>query len=179
MNCPIINPSSIALFGASILAFTAPSAEALTLKPQPIEPSQVAFTAAVRHGLAVSASSPMNRLIAGGSYVVRCAHANTGTIEGQRSFGSSAFGWNQLTVTVPETLPAIRDLPGFDVVAAGTTLSCNFSWTAFAEESTYSIGSGGIGITVGGMRAGDGSSISFEMRKRGEDGERDNTSCIH
>jgi hypothetical protein len=69
-------------------------------------------------------------------------------------------------------------MPGFEQVPGGTTLACNYIWTSEAEESSFSIGAYGIGITIGGQKARDGSSLPFEMYKPGGDADSDN-GCIH
>ncbi len=43
-----------------------------------------------------------------------------------------------LSVEVPAGwLPAERELPGFNAVPGGTTLSCAYNWTASAREAMY------------------------------------------
>jgi hypothetical protein len=141
--------------------------------------SQSGFTAGVNLGHAVSASSDLNRLFAAGAFEARCVSSYTGSINDQRGFSAeSLFGGTRVTVTVPQSLPALRYMPGFDQVPGGTTLSCSYNWTADAEESTYTAGIPGFGITIGGRKAHDGSSVPFEMYKPGDSGSDDNNGCI-
>jgi hypothetical protein len=122
----------------------------------------------------------MISLLVGGTFRATCPSSYTGAIEGQNSRSQTYKPPNVLTVEVPAGwLPADREMPGFNSVPAGTTLTCSYRWTANGKEAQYSLGAGGLGIPVGGDESSMGDSTVFEMRKRGEDGERDNTSCIH
>jgi hypothetical protein len=141
---------------------------------------QSAFTAGVNLGHTVSASTDMNRLNAAAAFVASCVSSYTGSITDQRGFGAETLlGGTRVTVTVPEGLPAMRYMPGFDQVPGGTTLACSYNWTADAEESTYSMGIPGFGITIGGKKLHDGRSVGFEMYKPGSSGTDDNNGCIH
>ncbi|HET9864004.1 MAG TPA: hypothetical protein VFP37_11215 [Steroidobacteraceae bacterium] len=141
---------------------------------------QNGMTAAVNVGHTNYATSNMNRLTAGGSFVASCPSTYTGTISRQRTRTAESYiGGTELYVTIPEWLPATLNMPGFENVPPGTTLNCSYEWTVNAEESTFTIGFGGIGMTIGGGKVSDSGAVSFVMRKAGEDGERDDTGCIH
>jgi hypothetical protein len=141
--------------------------------------SQSGFSASVSVGHTVMANSDMNRLYAAGAFEARCVSSYTGSITDQRGLSAqSLLGGTSLTVTVPEWLPAVRTMPGFDQVPGGTTLACTYNWTADAEESTFSAGVPGFGMTIGGLKAHDGHSVPFEMYQPGGNGER-GTGCIH
>jgi hypothetical protein len=134
---------------------------------------------AVSLGHTVVAGTNLNRLIAGGSYLASCVSPYTGTIPGERTLPSSLTAqYNQLYVTIPAQLPAVRNMPGFENVPAGSILSCSYNWTAFAKESTYSVGPPGIGITVGGEEKSLGDTIGFQMYKM-TDGEEPSRGCMH
>jgi len=135
---------------------------------------------AVSLGHIVIAGTPMNRLIAGGSFNASCASTYTGTIPGERTLPSSTIGtYNQLYVTIPETVPTWRNMPGFENVPSGSILSCSYAWRSHAQESTYSIGSQGIGITIGGESLSTGGSVNFPMYKSGSGDDEPNRGCIH
>lgn len=166
-----------ALLAAAVLALGAPSAQAFGVRGIVQAIYQNGFTAGVYLGHTVAASSSMNRLIAGGSFEARCPSTYTGTINDQRTLSASALaGGTQLYVTIPEWLPALRPMPGFENVPGGTSLMCSYNWTAHAEESTYTVGIPGFGFTVGGERGNDGRSVPFEMYQPGSS-EKDN-GCI-
>jgi hypothetical protein len=137
--------------------------------------SQSGFTAGVNLGHTVMANTDMNRLNAAAAFQASCVSSYTGSINDQRGFGAETFlGGTRITITVPEWLPALRNMPGFDQVPGGTTLSCTYNWTADAEESTYSTGVPGFGMTIGGKKAHDGRSVPFEMYQPGSGGSKEN-----
>jgi hypothetical protein len=85
--------------------------------------------------------------------------------DGRRALSSNTYGFdrNVLIVTIPETLPAVRNLTGWLQIPGDTHLSCNYRWTAFATESGYSIGVGGISFQIGNGSARDGGTVDFTM----------------
>jgi len=136
---------------------------------------------AVSLGHVVLAGTNLNRLIAGGSFSASCASPYTGTISGERTLTSALIAqYNQLSVTVPEQLPAVRNMPGFENVPPPAVLSCAYHWTAQAEEATYSVGlpGGGGGVTIGGEKASIGDTTGFEMFKNAG-GEEPSRGCQH
>jgi hypothetical protein len=153
------------------VALVSQSALALDMQVYPLAIGQSAYTSSVRLGHTVYATTSFNRLVAGGTFLVHCADARVGTIPGQRTLSSAQSGRNTLYVTIPETLPTTRMLPGFTALPKGTTISCQYDWTAKATEAQYSIGSNGFGITIGGEERNDGSSIPFTMTREDNDGE--------
>jgi len=127
---------------------------------------------AVSLGHTVLANTNMNRLIAGGTFNASCASTYTGSIPGERTLPSESFiSGNVLYVTIPAQLPAYLNMPGFESVPSGSTLSCTYAWTSRAQESAYTIGAQGIGFTVGGQEARDGGSVGFYMYKTDGDGD--------
>jgi len=171
--------SAFVLLSAAVLVFGAQPVEALNMSVYVRSISQVAFTAGVNLGHSVSASSNLNRVNASAAFEARCISSYTGQIIDQRGFGAqSLLGGTSLTVTVPASWPAQRNMPGFDQVPGGTTLSCSYNWTADAEEATYTIGANGVGFTIGGEKNHDGTSVPFEMYKPGASGTDDNNGCI-
>jgi len=136
-------------------------------------------SSAVYVGHIVLAGTNLNRLVAGGNFNATCASTYTGSISGERTLSSTLIArYNQLYVTIPEQLPALLIMPGFENVPAGTILSCSYNWTSRAQESTYTVGVPGFGITIGGEEARDGSSVWFQMYKTADGGEP-NRGCMH
>jgi hypothetical protein len=164
-----MNTSSILRrsFGAGALSaalFASPHAQAVTLQVVPFPIYQIADTGQVSFGHTVVASTSMNRLTASGSYNISCNRSETQPLVGQRTLSDSkVIGGITLYVTVPESVPATRSLPGFTSVPRGTDMTCTYEWTARAVEGTYSIGGGGIGIVIGGEERADGNTSTFHM----------------
>jgi hypothetical protein len=178
MNTRSLTFSVSALLAVSVLACGSPCVQAFGLSAvvQPI--SQNGVTAGVYLGHTVMASSSMNRLIAGGAFEARCPSNYTGTISDQRTRSAESYlGGTQLYVTIPETLPALRYMPGFENVPGGTTLMCTYNWSAHAEEATFTVGIPGFGMTIGGQHGNDGRSVIFEMRKPAT-GDADSSGCL-
>jgi hypothetical protein len=119
-------------------------------------------------GHTVLASTDFNSLEAGGAFTVQCNHPATVPVTGERAFTSTTFGYgkNMATVTIPAQQPATRNITGWLQVPPETYLSCGYRWTAYAIESGYSIGAGGISFTIGNGVARDGGTSDFMMYRR-------------
>jgi len=128
-------------------------------------PSQWGTGSAFYHGHTVLASTDFNVLNAGGSFTAQCNHPASLPMTGERALASSTYGFskNMLTVTIPAQLPALRNVSGWLQIPGNTMLSCNYRWTAFATESGYSIGVGGISFQVGNGTAREGGTVDFQM----------------
>jgi len=128
-------------------------------------PSQWGTGSAFYLGHTVLASTDFNILNAGGNYTVQCNHPATLPMTGERSLGSSTYGFdkNRLTVTIPAQQPAIQNISGWLQVPDNTILSCNYRWTAFATEGGYTVGAGGISFQVGNGTMRDGGTVNFTL----------------
>lgn len=155
----------------AIASIAAQPASAIDMQVIVSSINQVAYTSSINLGHTIYAHTPMNRLVAGGSFSVHCSDSRTGPINGQRTLSSEQQFGNTLYVTIPEVLPTTRMLPGFTQLPKGTQISCTYDWTARAVESTYSIGIGGLGITIGGGERADGATVAFTMVREDNDGE--------
>jgi hypothetical protein len=150
------------------MLFVGTAAQAVTMKVQPASIYQYGSGSGVYLGHTVAASTNINRLTAGGSFRASCLSILTGDITGERTLpGASLLGGVQLYVTIPAQLPALRNMPGFESVSRGQRIECSYRWTAFAREGTYTIGTPGTSMPIGGGEIYDSGAISFWMRKPG------------
>jgi hypothetical protein len=163
------------------MLFNSPAARAsLTMNTIPQAIYQIGDgSTAVSLGHVVNARTNMNRLVAGGSFNASCASTYTGSIPGERTLTSDLIAsMNVLSVTIPEWLPAVRNMPGFENVPVGSVLSCTYAWTSRAQEATYTVGVPGFGITIGGQEIRDGGSIGFYMYKTSGSGDEPSRGCL-
>jgi hypothetical protein len=148
-----------AMAGAPQLAF------AVSVYGYPITIEQFGSGSAFYLGHTVTAKTDYSTLIAGGAYTVQCNHPATLPVQGERTISSTniGFGGIKLVVTIPQSLPALANITGWNQVGAETELSCNYRWTAVAQEGGFSIGAGGISFPVGNGIARDGGTVDFTM----------------
>jgi len=136
-------------------------------------------SSAVSLGHVVSARTNLNKLFAGGTMNASCVSEHTGSISARNALPSGLVGVpNVLHVPIPDSVPAVRNIPGFENVPAGAILSCTYAWTARAIEGTYTYGIPGFGTTYGGEERERGDSIGFYMYQSAGDGEP-SRGCIH
>ncbi|HET9472998.1 MAG TPA: hypothetical protein VFO82_03840 [Steroidobacteraceae bacterium] len=156
-----------ALFTMAAL-FSQPALATLKMSTVPSNVYQLSTTSLVSLGHSVIAGTNLSRLIAGGSFLAECGSPYTGVIPGERELTSALIGkYNQLVVTIPDWVPALRDMPGFDNVPRGSRLSCTYNWKSYASEPEYLVGIPGFQIKVGGETAKDSGAVFFQMQKPG------------
>ncbi len=171
--------AAVASFG--VLAFvSAATVNALpTLKTVVTPIYQVGTGASVSLGHIVTASTIYNRLTAGGTFSASCASPLMLPATGQRTLSNDGItGGRSLTVTIPEWVPTIVNMPGFYSLSRGTTVACTYNWTARATEGGYTIGSGGITYQTGNDERSEGFFQNFQMAVPGDTGSGDFQSCI-
>jgi hypothetical protein len=180
MNARSMNSFAFAAVAAATLVCGSRNAQAVEMSVQVLGISQVPpFTSRVRLGHMVNARTNFISVAAGGSFRVSCPSPVTGTIEAENARPQTGLPPNVLSVEVPAGwLPAERELPGFNNVEGGTTLTCSYYWTAAAKEAMYSLGAGGSGFQIGGDAFRQADSVVFEMYKPGTSGSDDNNGCI-
>lgn len=140
---------------------------------------QVGTGSGVSLGHVVQAYTVYNRLSAGGTYSASCASAQMLPATGQRFLSSDGLlGGRSLTVTIPEWVPATINMPGFDSLTRGTTVTCTYNWTARAVEGGYTVGSGGISFPTGSGERSEGSTQPFQMSVPGDTNTDDWQGCI-
>jgi len=166
------------VFGTALSVSTTASAVSLATQLAPIY--QIGTGAQVTLGHTVVARTNMNRLFAGGTYVAACASSEMLPTTGQRFLpAEKSTGPVVLNVTIPERHPAFVNMPGFNAAAMrGQVLNCTYNWTSRAVESQYSIGVGGIGFTIGGGEANEGSTQLFSMSVPSLGDPNEGSTCI-
>ena len=158
----------LAALSGVVLGLSAVPTQAVTLSVHPASTYQFGTGSGVYLGHTVIASTNMNALEAGGSFRAHCMSPDTGDITGARSLPASGLvGPQQLYVTIPAQLPALRNMPGFFNVPRGANLMCSYDWTAYSRESAYSVGIPGVSTPLGGGHMSDSGSTTFWMRKPG------------
>lgn len=156
--------SLCAVTSAVLLLVAGVDASALSMSVAMASIGQSGTGAQVRVGHTVQAKSDYNRLWAGGSFTASCAHPAMHPASGSRSlFDGPLFGPSALTVTIPRSHPATVTMGGFHSLEPGSTVSCTYRWSAFAREGTYTIGIGGVGVTIGGGEHTEEGSRVFTM----------------
>jgi len=162
-----------------LIASTPQKAQAVSMQVYTSSIHQVAFTAGISLGHVVTASSNFNRLFAGGTFEARCPSTYLYPIPGSRGLPAQSlvFG-TSITVTIPTIVPTVMDMPGFENLPGGTSLTCNYNWTASAEEASYTIGAGGIGFTIGGEKINDSGSVPFDLYKPTDDDGSSRGGCL-
>jgi hypothetical protein len=138
-------------------------ASAINVSGYPSTIEQFGSGSAFYLGHTVMASTVFSTLTAGGTYTAQCNHPSTLPVTGERMISTYNLGGNQLYVTVPENLPALANITGWNQVGAETELACNYRWTAFGQEGGFSIGAGGVSFPVGNGIGRDGGTVDFMM----------------
>jgi hypothetical protein len=154
----------LAALAAALVLVTPRNVSAVELNTVVSPAHQVGTSAAVSLGHTAIAYTNYNRLIVSGAYTAACASALMPATTGQRSLSrEQILGGFGLVTTIPERLPAIVDMPGFDLLAAGTRVACAYNWTSKAIESSYTVGIPGFGITTGAAERAQGGTWPFIM----------------
>jgi hypothetical protein len=168
MNASLLIPAKFVAFVALTALIAAPRlASGLNLDTHVSTPQQYGIGSGFNFGHTVVASTIYSNLVAGGTYTAQCNHPSTLPVTGERTLSSTTLGLggNQLYVTVPANQPGLTNLSGWYQVSPGTTLSCNYRWTAYATESGMTIGAGGISYTIGSATERRGGTVDFTMTR--------------
>lgn len=166
MNCSGFTlPKIVAILTFAALVGSPQIASAVTVRGYPLTIEQFGSGSAFYLGHTVTASTDYSTLIAGGTYTAQCNHPATLPVQGERTISSSniGFGGIRLVVTIPQNLPALANITGWNQVGAETEVACNYRWTAFAQEGGFSIGAGGVSFPVGNGIAREGGTVDFTM----------------
>jgi hypothetical protein len=178
-----MNPRRFSVFlmvlaGVAVSLGSRPALATLSMSTVPSSVYQFGTGSGVYLGHTVIAGTNLNRLIAGGTFRATCASTYTGEIPGSRTLSSNLLGqYNRLTVTIPESLPALRNMPGFLSAPRGSRFECQYNWTSFAQEPTYTVGVPGFSVTLGGEQLADSGIVTFWMQKPGTSTGNDDA-CI-
>ena len=168
MKAPLVTLcKSVKVVALTALVAAPRLASALSLDAYVSTPTQYGIGSAFNFGHTVLASTNYSNLVAGGGYSAQCSHPATLAVTGERTLSSSTLGLggNSLTVTIPASQPGLTNLTGWYQVEPGSTLSCNYRWTAYATESGMTIGAGGISYTIGSGTQRTGGTVDFTMTR--------------
>lgn len=178
MNNDHVPARALSLLAVAVLLATSHEASAVTLRTVPANIHQIGTSGAVSLGHTAIGSTDYNRLVVSGGYVATCASAVMVPTSGQRSLsGEAALGGVILYTTIPQWLPAIVDMPGFDLLAAGSRVACAYAWSSKAVESNFTIGVPGFGITTGGGERTEAGTYPFMMVKPADSGTQEDEGC--
>jgi hypothetical protein len=173
------NPNYFAsILGVALITCFSVPAPAVTLDTVPSNIYQFGTSSLFYLGHTVLAGTPIISMTAGGSFDASCPGFSTAPVIGERSYTSEVLGrYNRAIVTIPDWLPALRDMPGFDGAPRGSRWQCYYNWRSWAREATYTVGIPGSSITIGGGEESDSGSIFFIMQKPGT-ATGDDDACI-
>lgn len=154
-----------ALSATALLLAAPPEASAVQLTTQVTSIYQVGVGAGVMMGHAATGSTNYNRITVGGAYSAQCANPLMLPTTGQRTLSRDGLlGGLSLVTTIPQIVPTVVNMPGYNSLPAGTKVDCTYIWTSKAVENGYTIGPGGISTTIGAGERADGGTQLFEMR---------------
>jgi hypothetical protein len=160
-------PTYAGAVAAAMLSFIPMPASAVDLSVVTLGIFQEGNNGLFRFGHTVIAATNYNRLIAGGTFEASCNNSAVNPLRGARTLSSETYGIgrNRLNVTIPEVLPARRNMPGFDSLLRGQTVECTYYWTGRAVESGFSVGAGGISFITGSGERVEAGTEQFTMSK--------------
>ncbi|MEJ0085796.1 MAG: hypothetical protein WDO72_08945 [Pseudomonadota bacterium] len=154
----------LAALAAALIVLTPRDAAAVELDTVVLNIRQVGTTAGVSLGHTAIGRTNYNRLTVSGAYTAACVAGVMIPTSGQRSLSrEGVIGGFGLITTIPERLPAIVDMPGFELLAAGSRVACAYNWSSKAVEASYTLGIPGFGIAIGAGEISKGSSYPFIM----------------
>jgi hypothetical protein len=164
MNTPQPLGRALAALAAALMFVTPRDAAAVELNTVVSNIRQVGASATVSLGHTAIGFTNYNRLTVSGTYTAACASAVMMPTMGQRSLSrEDVLGGFSLITTIPERLPALVDMPGFEFLAAGARVTCTYNWTSKAVEASYSVGIPGFGIQTGAGERSAGGTWPFIM----------------
>lgn len=179
MNAAYSLVRALAALAAALLLATPHAASAVELSTVVSNIHQLGATGAVSLGHSAIGFTNYNRITVSGTYAAGCANAVMPPVNGQRTLTrQEIFGGMSLVTTIPDNVPSIVDMPGFDLLAAGTVVACAYNWTSKAVESSYTIGIPGFSIPAGGGERTQGSAAPFIMMVPASDDASNRGGCI-
>lgn len=135
----------------------------------PLDAYQLGTDGFITFGTVVTARTNLNSIWASASYRIECSDpAIRPALSGGRGGSSNGLlGPRSITMTAPEWLPAVQELPGWQAVMGGTLVSCVHTNTGHAKTNILPIGGGGTTIPIGGDAWEDSKQITFTVMKPG------------
>jgi hypothetical protein len=159
---------------AAVLLSCSAAIPAASINVSVLNAYQEGTTAHVHMGHVVDARTGFNKLSAEGAFTARCNRSEILPASGRNQQSDWAvFGGIALTVSVPENLPASVYMSGFTSLPRGTTVDCNYEWSASATDVGYNVG----GQVIGGGQTSQSGTQPFTMRVPSRGGG-EYTTCI-
>jgi len=178
MNIPNSFFRLCALSATALVLATPPEASAVQLSTHVTSIYQLGVGAGVMLGHAATGSTNYNRITVGGAYIAQCASPLMLPTTGQRTLSrENLTGGLSLVTTIPQVVPSLVNMPGFNALPAGTTVDCTYNWTSRAVESGYTIGAGGGSFPVGNGERSEGGTQLFVMNVPAATGDDSGDGC--
>ncbi len=127
-------------------------------------PHQVSSGERVEVGMIVDGRTDALTMTVGGGYTLTCPDTTPLTAQRALQFTRWPAGF-QVSVFVPETIPAGYPISGWYGWNAPSTHYCTFSYVGRAKDAWVNLSGMGINITLGGEDATYGNSVVFPMVK--------------
>ena len=147
-----------------ILASSLVPANAANVHASLAVPHQVGTTERAQVGMSVDAQTALFLLTAGGGYTLTCPDTTPLTAQRALQFARLKPAY-QVSVFVPEVIPAEYLISGWYSWATPSTHYCTFSYTGRAKDGWVNLVGIGMNVTLGGDEAVDGDSLVFPMVK--------------
>jgi hypothetical protein len=154
----------LAAFSAALILVSPREASAVQLDTVVSNIHQIGTSAGVSLGHTAIGYTNYNRITVSGAYTTGCASAVMMPTTGQRTLTREEIvGGFGLITTIPDRVPAVVDMPGFQLLAPGSRIACTYNWTTKAVESSYSVGIPGFGSQTGAGERAQGGTWPFMM----------------
>jgi hypothetical protein len=153
----------------SLLCLNNPAHADLKANLIPLPAAQVGTDGFISFGTVVTASTNINSIWASANYRIECSDpAIRPALSGGRGWSDNGlWGPRSVTVTAPEWVPSIQELPGWHMVMGGTYVSCVHTNIGYAKTNILPIGAGGTTIPLGGDTWEETKQITFGVMKPG------------
>jgi hypothetical protein len=165
----IITATMTASITAIALCIALPARADINADLIPLPAVQLGTDGFISFGTVVTATTNINSIWASANYRIECSDpAIRPALSGGRGWSNNGIrGPRSITVTAPEWLPAVQELPGWQAVMGGTLVSCVHTSIGYAKTNILPIGSGGTTIPIGGDSWEETETNTFTVMKPG------------